>query len=151
MAISMQLTQDGGHPYLYRVSYGSSGPGSVMVWTDRPILSTPTECADIELKVLALLGFEGGSVASWMRLDASDQQIRIGAATVLVQLGQQDRTITWNTPMPTAKYSVDVGAFALVGNGTAAVLSQTAAGCVVRLNITSLAGLAGSVTVVAVA
>lgn len=151
-AISIQLTQDSGHQVPYRASYNNGG-NTLLIWCDRAIVNTVAECADVEQKILGLAGIESGygSVGMWLRLDGSDHQVRTAAVAVIAALGQHDYPITWSTPMPYAKYAIDTGAAPLLGNGTAVVLSQTAAGCTIRANITSLAGLVATFDVIAVA
>lgn len=86
------------------------------------------------------------------RLDSADQNrcFRVGAVSILLQLGQRDYPVTWSTAFPSDAYRTDVGNDPLIGKGTAVVLpGQTAAGCMVRVNVTSLLGLINGFTIIA--
>lgn len=66
--------------------------------------------------------------------------IRLAAPSLLLMLPGSvvDVPVTWSSPLSSADYQTAVDASALIGKGSAAVTSQTAAGITLHVSATSL-------------
>lgn len=104
------------------------------------------ELQDLRRRLSSVVNSQATTNQAMMAEALITPKIRVGfGATALIVLGgTQDIPITWSTPFATADYQVDVTpASGLLSRATTAVVSQTAAGCVVRVTA-ALAIVAGS-------